>query len=93
MENKTYSLIAVHNTLDDQLARLSAWVQTFGFVLEGLETEGAKADRSEAQAVAFANRYPVYSEMLFLALSGLQDCKETLEKLCEKEYELIRAGE
>lgn len=93
MENKTNSLIAVHNTLDDQLVKLSAWIQTFGFVLEGLEAEGAKASRSEAQAVAFANRYPVYSEMLFLALSGLQDCKEALEKLCEKEYELIRAKE
>lgn len=90
MENKTNSLIAVHNTLDDQLVRLSAWVQTFGFVLEGLEEEGEKASRGEAQAVAFANRYPVYSEMLFLALSGLQDCKEALEKICEKEYALIR---
>lgn len=93
MENKTNSLIAVHNALDDELGKLSAWVQTFGFVLEGLETEGAKASRSEAQAVAFANRYPVYSEMLFLALSGLQDCKEALEKLCEKGCELIRAKE
>jgi len=69
MENKINSLIAVHNTLDDQLARLSACIQTFGFVLEGLETEGAKAGRSDAQAVAFANRYPVYSEMLFVGIS------------------------
>lgn len=27
--------------------------------------------------------------MLFLALSGLMDCKDALEKLCQKETELI----
>ena len=86
-------LLKVHNAMDDQMAKLSAWVQTFGFILEGLETEGAKAGKSEVHAVAFVNRYPVYSEMLFLVISGLQDCKDALEKLCEKEWELIRAIE
>ncbi len=93
MEIKINPLFTVHNAIDDQMAKLSAWVQTFGYVLEGLETEGAKAGKSAAHAVAFANRYPVYSEMLFLALSGLQDCKEALEKLCEKESELIKVTE
>lgn len=93
MAIKINPLLNVHNAIDDQMAKLSAWVQTLGFVLEGLETEGAKAGKSEAQAVAFANRYTVYSEMLFLALSGLQDCKDALEKLSEKEYELIRTAE
>lgn len=93
MEIKINPLFTVHNAIDDQMAKLSAWVQTFGYVLEGLETEGTKAGKSEAYAVAFANRYPVYSEMLFLALSGLQDCKEALEKLCEKESELIKVTE
>lgn len=86
-------LFKVHSAMDNQMAKLSAWVQTFGFILEGLETEGAKAGKSEAHAVAFANRYPVYSEMLFLAFSGLQDCKDALEKICEKEYELINVAE
>lgn len=93
MAIKINPLLNVHNAIDDQMAKLSAWVQTLGFVLEGLETEGAKAGKSEAHAVAFANRYTVYSEMLFLALSGLQDCKDALEKLSEKEYELIKTAE
>lgn len=83
-------LFKVHNAMDSRMVKLSAWIQTLGFVLEGLEAEGAKAGRNEAQAVAFANRYPVYSEMLFLALSGLQECKEAMEKLCERESELIK---
>ena len=93
MAIKINPLLKCHNELDDQMAKLSAWVQTLGFVLEGLETEGTKAGKSETQAVAFANRYTVYSEMLFLALSGLQDCKDALEKLCEKESQLINAAE
>ena len=93
MAIKINPLFKCHNEMDDQMVKLSAWVQTLGFVLEGLETEGAKAGKSEAQAVAFANRYSVYSEMLFLALSGLQDCKDALEKLCEKESMLINAAE
>ena len=48
-----------------------------------------KARKGEANAVSFANHYPAYSEMLFLALSGLMDCKDALEKLCQKETELI----
>lgn len=91
MAIKINPLLKCHNEIDDQMAKLCAWVQTLGFVLEGLEAEGAKSGKSEAQAVAFANRYTVYSEMLFLALSGLQDCKDALEKLSEKEFELIRA--
>ena len=90
MAIKINPLLKCHNEIDDQMAKLSEWVQTLGFVLEGLEAEGAKAGKNEDQAVAFANRYTVYSEMLFLALSGLQDCKDALEKLSEKEFELIR---
>lgn len=93
MAIKINPLLNVRNAIDDQMAKLSAWVQTLGFVLEGLETEGAKAGKSEAQAVAFANRYTAYSEMLFLAHSGLMECKEALEKLSEEEYELIQATE
>lgn len=92
MAIKINPLLKCHNDIDDQMAKLSAWVQTLDFVLEGLEAEGAKAGKSEEQAVVFANRYTVYSEMLFLALSGLQDCKDALEKLSEKEFELIRTS-
>lgn len=73
--------------------KLSAWVQTLGFVLEGLDNEWGIARETEACAVAFAKRYPAYSEMLFLALSGLQDCKDMLNELCEKETELINVRE
>ena len=93
MEIKINPLLKCHNEIADQMAKLSAWLQTLGFVLEGLEAEGTKAQKSETHAVAFANRYPVYSEMLFLAFSGLQDCKDALEKLYETEYTLIRVSE
>ncbi len=75
--------------METQVLKLSAWVQTIGFILDGLDTEGMKARKGEANAVSFANHYPAYSEMLFLALSGLMDCKDALEKLCQKETELI----
>lgn len=78
-----------HLDMEKQVLKLSAWVQTIGFILEGLDTEGMKACKVEANAVSFANHYPAYSEMLFLALSGLMDCKDALEKLCQKETELI----
>ncbi len=89
MEIKISPLFSCHVDMETQVLKLSAWVQTLGYVLEGLDEEGAKSGKSEAHAVSFANRYPVYSEMLFLALSGLQDCKDALEKLCQKETELI----
>ena len=76
-------LFKCHVDMETQVLKLSAWVQTIGFMLDGLDTEG------EANAVSFANHYPAYSEMLFLALSGLMDCKDALEKLCQKETELI----
>lgn len=62
-----------HLDMEKQVLKLSAWVQTIGFILEGLETDGVEGRKSEASAVRFANRYQVYSEMLFLTLSGLQD--------------------
>lgn len=93
MAIKINPLLKVHNEMDDQMAKLSAWLQTLGFVLDGLETEGAKAGRSEEHAVSFANRYSVYSEMLFLAHSGLMDCKDALEKLCEEESNMISAAD
>lgn len=87
------NLRKVTNEMDDQIAKLSAWVQTLGFVLEGLEAEGTKAKKSKAHAEAFANRYPAYSQMLFLAQSGLMECKDALEKLCEEESNLISAAD
>ena len=82
-------LFKCHVDMETQVLKLSAWVQTIGFILDGLDTEGTKARNGEANAVSFANHYPAYSEMLFLALSGLMDCKDALEKLCQKETELI----
>lgn len=82
-------LFKCHVDMEAQVLKLSAWVQTIGFILDGLDTEGMKARKCEANAVSFANHYPAYSEMLFLALSGLMDCKDALEKLCQKETELI----
>ena len=82
-------LFKCHVDMETQVLKLSAWVQTIGFILDGLDTEGTKARKGEANAVSFANHYPAYSEMLFLALSGLMDCKDALEKLCQKETELI----
>ena len=82
-------LFKCHVDMETQILKLSAWVQTIGFILDGLDTEGMKARKGEATAVSFANHYPAYSEMLFLALSGLMDCKDALEKLCQKETELI----
>lgn len=82
-------LFKCHVDMETQVLKLSAWVQTIGFILDGLDTEGMKASKGEANAVSFANHYPAYSEMLFLALSGLMDCKDALEKLCQKETELI----
>lgn len=93
MEIKINPLFKVHNDMDGQLSKLSAWIQTLGFVLQGLDKEGTRGGKSEAHAIAFIDRYPAYSEMLFLALSGLQDCKDALEKLSVREYEMIKATE
>ena len=93
MAGKANNFYKVHNDIDDQVAKLSAWVQTLGFVLDGLESEGVKAGKSEAQAMAFAKRYTVFGEMLALAHAGLKECKDTLEQLCEMEFELISAAE
>lgn len=93
MEVKISPLVKNHSDTETQLLKLSALVQTTGFILEGVDVEGTKARKSEGHAVAFANRFTAYSEMLFLVLSRLQDCKDALEKLCEKEWELIRAIE
>ena len=82
-------LFKCHVDMETQVLKLSAWVQTIGFILDGLDIEGMKARKGEANAISFANHYPAYSEMLFLALSGLMDCKDALEKLCQKETELI----
>lgn len=91
MEIKISPLVKYHADTEIQLLKLSALVQTTGFILEGLDVEGTKARKSEEHAVAFANHFPAYSEMLVLVLSGLQDCKNALEKLSEKEYEMIKA--
>lgn len=85
-------LFMCHLEMEAQILKLSAWVQTLGFVLEGLDAEGSEIRKSDILAVRFANRYPAYSEMLFLALSGLQDCEGALENICEKEQHLITAG-
>ena len=77
-------LLKCHIDMENQIMKLSAWIQTLSFVLEGLDVDGTKASKSEASAISLANRYPMYSEMLFLALSGLQDCKDSLEQLHEK---------
>lgn len=93
MEMKISPLVKCHADMETQLLKLSALVQTTDFILEGMDLEGAKARKSQDHAVSFAKHYPAYSEMLYLIITGLQDCKGALEKLCEKEYELIRAGE
>ena len=93
MEIKNSSLVKCHADTETQLLKLSALVQTTSYILEGLDREGTKARKGEGHAVTFANHFPAYSEMLFLVLSGLQDCKAALEKLSEKEYELIKAIE
>lgn len=93
MEIKINPLFKCHANMETQMVKLSALVQTLSFVLDGLDTEGVKAGKSESHAVSFANHYQAYSEMLFLVVSGLQDCKDVLEKLCEKEYELIKVAE
>lgn len=89
MDVKISPLFKCHADMETQVVKLSAWVQTLGYVLEGLDKEGYEASKNTIAAAHFTDRYPVYSEMLFLALSGLQDCKDTLNKLCEKENELI----
>lgn len=90
MEGKIGPLCKCHTSMETQMVKLAAWVQTLGFILEGLDKDGAKARKSDTHAVVFADHYPAYSEMLFLALSGLQECKDALEKLCEKESGLIK---
>ena len=82
-----------HQDMETQLVKMSAWVQTLGYVLEGMDTEGAKATESEDKAVAFASHFTAYSEMLFLALDGLQSCYSAIEKLTDQEWELLDTGE
>ena len=89
MEIKISPMFKCHIDTETQLMQLSAWIHTLGYVLEGLDSEGTKAGKSDVSAISFAKRYPVYSEMLFLALSGLQDCKAALERLHDTEGELI----
>ncbi len=93
MKTTVNPLFKCHADMDTQMIKLSALVETLGFILEGLDKEGTKARKSEVHAVTFANRFPAYSEMLFLMLSGLQDCKGTLDALCEKESALINVTE
>lgn len=93
MDVKIGPLFKCHADIETQIVKLSAWVQTLGYVLEGLDIVGSKSKKDTGAAVYFAESYPAYSEMLFLALSGLQECKETLDKLCEKEGQLITATE
>lgn len=89
MEIQISPMLKCHIDTETQLLKLSALVQTTGFILEGLDVEGTKARKSEVHAVTFANRFPAYSEMLFLVLSGLQDCKTALERLHDTESKLI----
>lgn len=89
MEIQISPMFKCHIDTETQLMKLSAWIQTLGFVLEGLDAEGTKASKSDASAISFANRYSMYSEMLFLSLSGLQDCKTALERLHDTESKLI----
>lgn len=93
MDVKIDPLFKCHADMETQIVKLSAWVQTLGYVLEGLDKDGSKASKNTTAAAHFADRYPAYSEMLFLALSGLQDCEDMLNKLCEKEGQLITEAE
>lgn len=93
MEIKISPLVKCHADMETQLLKLSALVQTTDFILEGMDLEGAKARKSQQHAVSFANHFQAYSEMLYLVITGFQDCKATLEKLCEEEYKLIKAAE
>ena len=93
---KSIDVIPLRRQLQDmetQLVKMSAWLQTFGYVLEGMDRESLKARESEAQAVAFATHFSAYSEMLFLAIDGLQTCYNSIEALCNQEWELLSSGE
>lgn len=89
MEIQISPIFKLHIDTETQLMKLSALIQTLGFVLEELDTEGAKASKSDASAISFANRYSMYGEMLFLSLGGLQECKTALERLHDTESKLI----
>ena len=78
-----------HQDTETQLVKMSAWLQTLGYVLEGMDTEGQKAKDSTDKAIAFAAHFAGYSEMLFLAIDGLQTCYDSIEKLAELEWAAI----
>jgi len=93
---KSIDVIPLRRQLQDmetQLVKMSAWLQTFGYVLEGMDRESLKARESEAQAVAFAAHFSAYSEMLFLTIDGLQTCYNSIEKTAIQEWDLIKDAE
>lgn len=93
MEIENSPLFLCRSDIESQILKLSAWVQTLRFILEIWDKEGGAACESTVAAAHFANRHPAYSEMLYLALSGLQECKDTIEMLYDKESELINVAE
>lgn len=93
MEIKKSSLFMCRSDIESQMLKLSAWVQTLSFIIETWDTEGGMACESTVSAAHFAKRHPTYSEMLHLVLSGLQECKDTIEMLYDKESELINVAE
>lgn len=93
MNTTTNPLHELQLDVETQLTKLSAWLQTFSFVLEGLENDGMAADTGNDinASLSLARRYPAYSEMLFLILGGLQDCKDSLSSLTDRETTLLRS--
>jgi hypothetical protein len=93
MEIKNSSLFMCRTDIESQMLKLSAWVQTLHFIIETWDTEGGMACENTVAAAHFAKRHPTYSAMLHLVLSGLQECKDTIEMLYDKESELINVAE
>ncbi len=74
----------INNALDNLLLKQSAWIETLGYIIDGMDQDGTAAGQSVGNAAQFASRYPAYSEMLFLILDGLHTCEDTLAALQER---------
>ena len=74
---KNRSLFMILNDLDSFSSNLEVSLDTFGLILESLDSEAAKAERDEDTERRFLSRYEFFSRMLFLILGQIQRANKT----------------
>lgn len=87
---KNRSLFMVLNDLDSFSSNLEVSLDTFGLILESLDSEAAKAERDEDAERRFLSRYEFFSRMLFLILGQIQRANKTAGDLICEAFEAER---